>query len=194
MIFLLDNYDSFTFNLYDYLAQSGNEIVVERNNRITVSQIADMHPEAIVISPGPGVPRQSGILMELIEHFHNKLPILGICLGYQAIGEFFGAGLIRSKVPVHGKTSDITFDIAEPLFQGIEQPTAVMRYHSLNIQNIPETLKIIAVTESGEPMALRHRYYPLCGFQFHPESILTKHGLKMLTNWQAAYLREYRVS
>jgi anthranilate synthase/aminodeoxychorismate synthase-like glutamine amidotransferase len=186
MIFLLDNYDSFTYNLYDYLSQLGEEIIVKRNDETTVSEIEKLFPQAIVISPGPKTPQDAGILMQVIHHFHNTIPLLGICLGYQAIGEYFGATLMHASVPVHGKTSALIFNEENILFQNIPQKTQVMRYHSLNITNIPHVVKITAQTESGEPMALQHISLPIVGMQFHPESILTTHGKQMLRNWHAA--------
>jgi anthranilate synthase/aminodeoxychorismate synthase-like glutamine amidotransferase len=186
MIFLLDNYDSFTYNLYDYLAQLGCEVYVERNDNITVEQIENIAPQALVISPGPGKPRHAGTLMEIISSFHTVLPILGICLGYQAIGEFFGAELTYAPRPMHGKTTEIIFDTKYFLFHNIPQKTEVMRYHSLNIKNIPDALEVTAQTASGEPMAIQHKHLPVCGVQFHPESVLTTHGMQMLQNWYAA--------
>lgn len=182
MIFLLDNYDSFTYNLYDYLAQLGSEVVVERNDCISVGEIEHLYPEAIVISPGPGTPDTSGITLQLIHHFHRQIPILGICLGYQAIGQYFGADVVKSPLPMHGKTSSVKLQ-PDPVFEGISSPAEVMRYHSLNIDHIPDALSVIASTRSGEPMALRHCQFPVVGFQFHPESILTPSGFAMLRNW-----------
>lgn len=186
MIFLLDNYDSFTYNLYDYLLQLGSDVVVKRNDETTITEIENLNPDAIVISPGPGIPKHAGILMQLIHHFHHKLPLLGICLGYQGIGEYFGATLVHSPVPVHGKTSALVFEQENILFQNIPQNTDVMRYHSLNITNVPSSIKIIAQTQSGEPMALQHESLPVFGMQYHPESILTPYGMLMLRNWHTA--------
>ncbi|MBC8047544.1 MAG: aminodeoxychorismate/anthranilate synthase component II [Fimbriimonadaceae bacterium] len=186
MIFLLDNYDSFTYNLYDYLSQIGSKVLVERNNKITVEQIKQLSPQAIVISPGPKTPKDAGILMEVIHHFHKTIPLLGICLGYQGIGEYFGATLIKSKIPVHGKTSVIHFDAEDVFFENIPLHTEVMRYHSLNIKNIPASLKVIAQTQDAEPMALKHIQLPVYGVQFHPESVLTLYGFQMLHNWYHA--------
>lgn len=188
MIFLLDNYDSFTYNLYDYLLQLGSDVVVKRNDEITIAEIENLQPDAIVISPGPGIPKHAGILMQLIHHFHKKIPLLGICLGYQGIGEYFGASVVHAPLPVHGKTSAIVFEEENILFQNIPQKTEVMRYHSLNITNIPSAIKIIAQTQSGEPMALQHECLPIFGMQFHPESILTPYGMQMLRNWHKAFV------
>ncbi len=183
MILLIDNFDSFTFNLYDYLKQSGADVMVKRNNEITIQQISQLSPSAIVISPGPGKPEDAGITMNIIDQFQQKIPILGICLGYQAIGVYYGAELIKSPVPVHGKTSEIIHD-NDDVFKNIPQQTEVMRYHSLNITNIPPCINLIAKTFiHNEPMALKHVTLPLYGFQFHPESILTTHGKQILNNW-----------
>ena len=182
-ILLLDNYDSFTWNLADYVKQCGEEVHVVRNDAITLDEIAAAKYTGIVLSPGPGRPEDAGIMPALIETFHTRLPILGICLGYQALGAFFGADVVHSPKPVHGKTSVIQHN-ASGLFSGIPNPTEVMRYHSLNISRIPECIEITAqTTTTAEPMALRHKSLPLCGVQFHPESILTAHGLRMLHNW-----------
>ena len=184
MILLIDNYDSFTWNLFDYLSQVGKTVQVVRNDAITIPQIAALQPEAIVLSPGPGSPPDAGITMEVIAQFHRQLPLLGICLGYQALGMYFGAALVHSPVPVHSKTSTIRHQ-GTGLFQDIPNPTSVMRYHSLNIRSWPDCLECTAVTETDEPMALRHRTLPLTGVQYHPESILTPYGLAMLRNWVA---------
>ncbi|MBC8173342.1 MAG: aminodeoxychorismate/anthranilate synthase component II [Chitinophagales bacterium] len=185
MIFLLDNYDSFTWNLFDYLRQLGSDVIVERNDAISPEDISKLNPDAIVISPGPKTPHEAGNLMDVIDFFHEHIPILGICLGYQGIGEYFGATLVRSKIPVHGKTS-VVFHQHDPIFDLVPSQTEVMRYHSLNIKHIPEDkIKIIAQTGEGEPMALRHVSLPIYGLQFHPESILTMYGMQMLRNWYA---------
>lgn len=193
MIFLLDNYDSFTYNLYDYLKQTGSEVRVERNDKITVRQIAELNPSAIVLSPGPKTPNNAGILLETVSTFHQHIPLLGICLGYQAIGMFYGAELIHSPKPVHGKTSSIFFDDKDQLFQNIPQGTEVMRYHSLNIQKIPSELSVIAQTIQNEPMAIRHNTFPVCGFQFHPESVLTPFGMQMIKNWYSEFIKPPKI-
>jgi anthranilate synthase/aminodeoxychorismate synthase-like glutamine amidotransferase len=182
MILLIDNYDSFTWNLYDYLSQLGKEVQVYRNDAISISDMATMPVESIVLSPGPETPNEAGITLSVINHFHQHVPMLGVCLGYQAIGMFFGAELVRSITPMHGKTSFINHH-AEGLFEGLPNPLEVMRYHSLNISRIPEELDIIATTSQHEPMALKHRFWPLYGVQFHPESIGTPQGLPLLKNW-----------
>lgn len=183
MILLLDNYDSFTYNLYDYLAQLGAEVIVKRNDEITIAQIQQLAPQAIVISPGPKTPNEAGITLELIHTFKNTTPILGICLGYQAIGQYFGAALIPAQIPTHGKSSVIEM-AQDAIFVNLPEITEVMRYHSLNLRNFPPELKIIAKTQdTNEPMALKHVFLPIYGLQFHPESILTKGGFTMLRNW-----------
>lgn len=182
MILLLDNYDSFTFNLYDYLLQSGAECVVKRNDEISLSEIEKLNPEAIVISPGPCTPQDSGITMKVVERFVETIPLLGICLGFQAIGEFFGANLEKAEMPMHGKTSELIHD--DLIFESIPQKIKVMRYHSLILKNLESTrLKVIATTDENIPMALRHPSLPVYGFQFHPESILTEYGIVMIQNW-----------
>jgi anthranilate synthase/aminodeoxychorismate synthase-like glutamine amidotransferase len=182
MILLLDNYDSFTWNLYDYLAQCGAEVKVHRNDAISVSDIKAMQPQGIVISPGPETPSTAGITMELIAACATTFPMLGVCLGYQAIGMHFGAELVASPVPMHGKTSRIVHN-GSGLFEGIKSPMEVMRYHSLQLRNFPNELELLAETENGEPMAIRHQNLPLFGVQFHPESILTTEGIHLLQNW-----------
>lgn len=181
-LLLLDNYDSFTYNLYDYLAQLDTKCTVIRNDKTTIKEIENRHFDAIVLSPGPKRPSDAGILMELIAYFYDKKPILGICLGMQAIGEFFGAELVHATIPMHGKTSWIQHE-KQGIFKNIPNPTEVMRYHSLLLRNLPTCLKPMAWTENNEWMALQHESLPICGMQFHPESILTNQGLKMLDNW-----------
>ena len=185
MLLLLDNYDSFTYNLYDYLYRLGIDCKVLRNDECTIAELEALPLQAIVISPGPGRPIGSGITMQVIEHFHTKLPILGICLGHQALGEYFGATLARGPEPVHGKTSLLNHN-NDVVFDGVSNPFSVMRYHSLVLQDLEQTpLETIASTADGIPMAIKHRTLPLYGFQFHPESILTPDGLKLLGNWWA---------
>ena len=181
-LLLLDNYDSFTYNLYDYLAQLALPCTVLRNDQTTIAEIEQGGYSGIVLSPGPNRPEDAGILMDVLRHFYDQLPILGICLGMQAIGAFFGATLVRAAVPMHGKLSALQHNGAG-LFSGLVQGTAVMRYHSLVLEALPPTLQVTAWTAEGECMALRHRTLPLVGVQFHPESILTKDGQAMLQNW-----------
>ncbi len=181
MILLVDSYDSFTFNLYQYLGELGADIEVHRNDKITLDEIACLNPEKIVLSPGPGRPHQAGILIELVGSFAAKIPILGICLGFQAIGEAFGGKVIHAPELFHGKTSPIRH-IGEGIFAGLPQNIAVGRYHSLIIEkkSLPDCFRITSWTEDGLIMGIRHKEYPTEGIQFHPESILTREGKKML--------------
>lgn len=187
-ILLLDNYDSFTYNLYDYLGQLGLTCTVIRNDQVTIEEIEKGHFDGIVFSPGPKRPENAGQLMPILTYFYAKMPILGICLGMQAIGTFFGAKLVHASIPVHGKTSMIKHSEAQ-LFQGIVSPTQVMRYHSLLLKELPTCLKPIAWTDQQEIMAIIHKELPIWGVQFHPESILTLEGLAILDNWIQQCLR-----
>lgn len=181
MLLLLDNYDSFTYNLVDYFEQLGEEVLVFRND-VPLERL-EQHPyDAVVLSPGPGAPRQAGILMQVIERYHRQLPMLGICLGHQALGEFFGAKLTKGLRPMHGKISEIQTE-NEAFFRNLPRKLNVVRYHSLVLQNLPADLIPLAYTAENELMALRHRHLPLFGLQFHPEAILTECGLEMLANW-----------
>jgi anthranilate synthase/aminodeoxychorismate synthase-like glutamine amidotransferase len=185
MIFVLDNYDSFTYNLVQYLGELGTEPFVRRNDEITVDEIAALKPERIVISPGPGRPEQAGITLDVIKTLGPSIPLLGVCLGHQAIGMAFGGSVIRAKSPMHGKTSMISHD-GKGVFIGIASPLTVARYHSLVVdrQGWPPDLEISAETESdGTVMALRHREFPIHGVQFHPESIMTREGQHLLRNF-----------
>lgn len=181
-ILLLDNYDSFTYNLYDYLCQCGASCTVVRNDQMTIEELTKCHFDGIVLSPGPKRPKDAGILMQVIEQYYQQLPILGVCLGHQALGEFFGAKLVHAKAPRHGKTSLIEHQ-QSGIFDLLPNPMQVMRYHSLILEELPNCLKGIAYTTEQELMALQHQDYPLTGIQFHPESILTKEGLQLLNNW-----------
>lgn len=185
MILLLDNYDSFTFNLYDYLSQLGAEVEVVRNDAISIKEISVRNYQGIVISPGPGRPETSGIIMDVIKTFHQETPILGVCLGMQAIGLFFNYQLVRADYPFHGKVSTLDYDATHPMFRLVSAPLEVCRYHSLILQNNRQdgALQIVATTKKGEIMALAHNSLPLWGFQFHPEAILTAQGMKLLENW-----------
>ncbi len=188
-ILLLDNYDSFTYNLYDYLLQTGVQCTVIRNDDLSIEAIAQLDFQAAVLSPGPKRPENAGILLDFIQHFHTQVPMLGVCLGQQAIGTFFGARLVKAAVPMHGKTSVIQH-LEHPLFEGIPAEISVMRYHSLILDQIQGTpLEVIAQTHAGEIMAIAHRFLPLWGVQFHPESILTPDGYHMINNW-VQYLRQ----
>jgi len=183
MLLLLDNYDSFTYNLYDYLLQLHSEVVVYRNDEISSSEIEQLNPQGIIISPGPKTPHEAGITMNVVAQFHDKIPLLGICLGHQALGMFFGAQLVKSDYPVHGKTSLIQHN-DDALFQHINNPFEAMRYHSLYLAELEKSpLQIIAATNDNIPMAIKHATLPLYGLQFHPESILTPDGLTLLRNW-----------
>lgn len=184
MILLIDNYDSFTYNLYQYIGTFTNDIKVVRNDQITIEEIAALHPEKIVLSPGPKSPKEAGICMEVVRQFYDKLPILGICLGHQCIGEALGGTVSYAKKIFHGKQSEITHD-GSSIFKGIYSPIKVARYHSLAVQreDLPDCLQILAQTEDSEIMAMRHKEYPVIGLQFHPESIYTEHGKRLIENF-----------
>ena len=184
MILMIDNYDSFTYNLVQYLGVLGSEVEVHRNDKITLDEIESMKPERIVISPGPGTPQSAGITIPVIERFHSKLPILGVCLGHQGIGAAFGGRVVHAAQLMHGKTSEISHD-GKSIFRDLPDPFTATRYHSLAIErkSLPSCLEVSAVAEDGEIMGLRHREYPVEGIQFHPESILTKEGMSILQNF-----------
>ncbi|HTY78764.1 MAG TPA: aminodeoxychorismate/anthranilate synthase component II [Candidatus Bathyarchaeia archaeon] len=186
MILVLDNYDSFTYNLVQYLGELGAAMRVARNNRITVEEIERLAPEGIVISPGPGTPDGAGISLALIRRFHQSTPILGVCLWHQAIGQAFGGTVARARKQMHGKTSAIQHD-GRGVFEGLPQGFEATRYHSLVVleEGFPADLEISAHAEDGEIMGLRHRRYPVEGVQFHPESILTGQGKALLKNFLA---------
>jgi anthranilate synthase/phosphoribosyltransferase len=191
MILIIDNYDSFTYNLYQYLSEiAGEEVRVVRNDKVTLEEIETLHPDRVVISPGPGRPEEAGISVDVIKRFAGKFPILGVCLGHQAIGYAFGAGIGRAKEIVHGKTQRIRLD-GKGLFRNIPSPSRFMRYHSLVIHpsSLPDELEVTASSEDGEIMGVRHRRYPLEGVQFHPESIASEYGKKILKNF-IRYRRE----
>ena len=184
MIVMIDNYDSFTYNLVQYLRQLDVEVQVVRNDAVTIEELSSRQPSGIVISPGPGRPASAGISLSAIKHFSGKIPILGVCLGHQAIGEAFGAKVVPAKKIMHGKTSAITTD-GKTLFQGIRNPFTAMRYHSLAVskKKLPACLEISAESDDGEIMGLRHRQHPTEGIQFHPESIMTSVGKRILRNF-----------
>jgi anthranilate synthase component 2 len=184
MLLMIDNYDSFTYNLVQYFGQLGEEVVVHRNDRITLEQIEQLAPERIVISPGPCSPNEAGISIPLIKHFAGKVPILGVCLGHQAIGAAFGGDVVRSAHLMHGKTSPIHHD-EKGLFKGLPNPFEATRYHSLIVERstLPDCLEVTAWVTEGEIMGMRHRELPLWGVQFHPESILTVQGMDILRNF-----------
>ncbi|MCI6858285.1 MAG: aminodeoxychorismate/anthranilate synthase component II [Eubacterium sp.] len=184
MILLIDNYDSFTYNLYQYIGIFEREIQVVRNDKITIEEIENMDPDRIVLSPGPRSPAEAGICMDVVKHFYREKRILGICLGHQSIGAAFGARIIHAKELMHGKQSLITHD-GTGIFEGIPSPIHVARYHSLAVEEatLPGEFEILARTDDGEIMAMKHKEYPLIGIQFHPESIYTDHGKKMVENF-----------
>ena len=184
MILMIDNYDSFTYNLVQYLGELGAELTVHRNNRIDLDGIAALAPDKIVISPGPGTPDDAGISLDLIRAFAGKVPILGVCLGHQAIGQAFGGKVVGAPVIMHGKVSEIRHD-GRTLFEGLPQPFIATRYHSLVIarESLPDCLEVSAETSDGTIMGVRHRTLPVEGVQFHPESILTASGKALLRNF-----------
>lgn len=184
MILLIDNYDSFTFNLAQYLGQMGQNVKIRRNDQITLDEIKELGPERIVISPGPCTPKQAGISVPLIQRFAGKIPILGVCLGHQAIGAAFGGRVVRAKRLMHGKTSEIKHD-SKTIFRGLPQPFVATRYHSLIVdrESLPRTLEISAETDDRIIMGLRHRKLRIEGVQFHPESVLTDAGFQLLKNF-----------
>jgi anthranilate synthase/aminodeoxychorismate synthase-like glutamine amidotransferase len=184
MLFVLDNYDSFTYNLVQYLGEMGEDPVVRRNDQVTVDEVERLNPERIVISPGPCTPREAGISIELIRHFAGRKPLLGVCLGHQAIGEAFGGRVVRAPYLMHGKLSRIHHD-GRTIFRGLPQDFAATRYHSLIVERegLPDVLEISAATDDGLIMGLRHRRFPVEGVQFHPESILTEPGKALLRNF-----------
>ncbi|MFD2611520.1 aminodeoxychorismate/anthranilate synthase component II [Paenibacillus gansuensis] len=184
MILVIDNYDSFTYNLVQYLGELGEDIVVKRNDEISLEGIEALHPDHILISPGPCSPNEAGISLSLIEHFKGTVPILGVCLGHQSIGQAFGGEVVRAEKLMHGKTSEILHD-GKTIFEGIPSPYTATRYHSLIVrrETLPDCLEISAETAEGEIMGLRHKEYPIEGVQFHPESIITDHGKQLLRNF-----------
>jgi len=184
MILVIDNYDSFTYNLVQYLGELGVKSRVYRNDALTIKEIRKLQPERILISPGPGVPRDAGITIDIIRSFSNEIPILGVCLGHQAIGEAFGGRVIRAPYLMHGKISEICHD-SSTIFRGIPYRFKATRYHSLIVEKdtLPDDLEVSATTPDGLVMGLRHRKLPVEGVQFHPESVMTEHGKKLLENF-----------
>ena len=188
MVFVLDNYDSFTYNLVQYLGELGAKVVVRRNDEITVDGVEAMHPERILLSPGPCTPQEAGISIDLVRHFAGKVPLLGVCLGHQAIGAAFGGEIVRAPKLMHGKTSEVQHD-GKTIFRGLASPMTATRYHSLIVQEkgLPKDLEISAYTaENGGArviMGLRHKRFPVEGVQFHPESVLTADGKKLIENF-----------
>ncbi|HDR4422654.1 TPA: aminodeoxychorismate/anthranilate synthase component II [Bacillus cereus] len=191
MILMIDNYDSFTFNLVQFLGELGQELVVKRNDEVTISDIENMKPDFLMISPGPCSPNEAGISMEVIQYFAGKIPIFGVCLGHQSIAQVFGGEVVRAERLMHGKTSLMHHD-GKTIFSDIPNPFTATRYHSLIVkkEKLPDCLEVTSWTEEGEIMALRHKTLPIEGVQFHPESIMTSHGKELLQN----FIREYSPS
>ena len=185
---MIDNYDSFTFNLVQYLGELGEELVVKRNDEITISEIEELNPQFLMISPGPCSPNEAGISMAAIEHFAGKMPIFGVCLGHQSIAQVFGGDVVRADRLMHGKTSEMHHN-GETIFKGMENPFTATRYHSLIVKNetLPDCLEVTAWTEENEIMAIRHKTLPIEGVQFHPESIMTSFGKDLLKNFITQY-------
>jgi anthranilate synthase/aminodeoxychorismate synthase-like glutamine amidotransferase len=184
LVLVIDNYDSFTYNLVQYLGELGENVMVRRNDEITLTEIAPLSPVAVVLSPGPGTPSDAGICKDLLVELGPTLPILGVCLGHQCLGEAFGGTVRRASRVMHGKVSRVTH-VEQSVFRGIPSPFAATRYHSLVVdrENLPADLEVTAWTDDGTVMGLRHRQYPLAGVQFHPEAILTEHGHELLANF-----------
>ncbi len=184
MLLMIDNYDSFTYNLVQYFGELGQDVRVFRNDQITLEQIDALRPDHLCISPGPCSPAEAGISIDVIKRYAGKIPILGVCLGHQAIGAAFGGHVVRAKQIMHGKTSAVTH-LGSDVFKGIPSPFTVIRYHSLAIErsSIPDCLLVTAQTDDGEIMGVRHRTLPVYGVQFHPESILSEHGHALLKNF-----------
>ncbi len=188
MLLMIDNYDSFTFNLVQYFGELGEDVVVKRNDEISLAEIDQLRPSKIVISPGPCTPNEAGVSVSAILTFAGKIPILGVCLGHQSIGQAFGGKIIHAKTLMHGKTSQITH-INRGVFAGLPSPYRATRYHSLVIErdSCPDCLEVTAWTDDGEIMGVRHKTLPVEGVQFHPESIMTEHGHQLLKNFLTAY-------
>jgi anthranilate synthase/aminodeoxychorismate synthase-like glutamine amidotransferase len=184
MVFVLDNYDSFTFNLVQYMGELGAEVVVRRNDELTPEEVEGLHPDRIVLSPGPCTPQEAGISIDLIRHMADKVPILGVCLGHQAIGAAFGGNVVRAPKLMHGKTSQVDHD-GRTIFKGLDSPMTCTRYHSLIVEekSLPGELEVSARTADGTIMGLRHRSFPVEGVQFHPESVLTIDGKRLIRNF-----------
>lgn len=184
MILMIDNYDSFTYNLVQYICQLGKEVFVRRNDKITIDEIRGLDVEAIFLSPGPCTPEKAGVSVDVVRYFHKAVPIFGVCLGHQAVGFFFGADVVRAERIMHGKTSEIIND-GKTIFKGVPNPFVAGRYHSLILKrdSIPSCLEISAETKEGEVMGIRHREYPVEGVQFHPESVLTPNGKRIIKNF-----------
>ncbi|BDG34162.1 aminodeoxychorismate/anthranilate synthase component II [Saccharococcus caldoxylosilyticus] len=190
MIIMIDNYDSFTYNLVQYLGVLGEELIVKRNDEVTIQEIEGLNPDFIMISPGPCTPNEAGISLEAIAYFAGKIPIFGVCLGHQAIAQAFGGKIVRADRLMHGKTSQVFHD-RKTIFSGIPSPFTATRYHSLIVEKetLPDCFEISAWTEENEIMAIRHKTLPVEGVQFHPESIMTSHGMQLLKNFIETYKR-----
>jgi anthranilate synthase/aminodeoxychorismate synthase-like glutamine amidotransferase len=186
LIIIIDNYDSFTYNLLDIVERLGYECKVVRNDEIHLDELISLKPKGIIISPGPGVPKDAGFLMDFIKYFNEKLPILGVCLGQQAIAEYFGAKIKHAIKPMHGKTSIIQHN-NHPMYKDIENPCTMMRYHSLVVNDLPECLEVTAESNEHEIMSIAHKSLPIWAVQYHPESILSRSGEKIISNWLAYF-------
>jgi anthranilate synthase/aminodeoxychorismate synthase-like glutamine amidotransferase len=195
MILMIDNYDSFTFNIVQYLGQMGEEVQVYRNDRITLADIKKLKPRAVFLSPGPCTPREAGVTMDVVREFHKTLPIFGICLGHQSIGYALGGDIVRAERIMHGKVSPIHHD-GKTIFAGLPNPFTAGRYHSLIVrpETLPDCLEVTATTAEGEIMGLRHKEYPVEGIQFHPESVLTPQGKRIIRNFLKLTSRKERSS
>ncbi|NSL52914.1 aminodeoxychorismate/anthranilate synthase component II [Calidifontibacillus erzurumensis] len=195
MILMIDNYDSFTFNLVQYLGELGQNLIVKRNDEITIKEIEEMDPDFLMISPGPCTPNEAGISLEAIQTFAGKIPIFGVCLGHQAIAQVFGGDIVRAEQIMHGKTSEIYHD-GKTIFTGLEQPFKAARYHSLIVkkETLPSCFEISAWTKDDEIMAIRHKNLPIEGVQFHPESIITSYGKEILQNFITTYGKKVSLS
>lgn len=191
MILMIDNYDSFTYNLVQYLGELGEELIVKRNDQVTIQEIEELKPDFLMISPGPCSPDEAGISMEAIKHFAGKIPIFGVCLGHQSIAQVFGGDVIRAERLMHGKTSEIEHD-GKGVFTGLQNPLIATRYHSLIVKDetLPECFVRTASTKEGELMAIRHKELPIESVQFHPESIMTSFGKEMLRNFIETYRKK----
>ncbi|MFP3674810.1 aminodeoxychorismate/anthranilate synthase component II [Bacillus sp. SIMBA_031] len=184
MILMIDNYDSFTYNLVQYLGELGEELIVRRNDEITIEQIEELGPDFLMISPGPCSPDEAGISLEAIKHFAGSIPVFGVCLGHQSIAQVFGGDVVRAERLMHGKTSEVIHD-GQTIFKGLQNPLVATRYHSLIVKadTLPDCFTVSAQTKEGEIMAIRHNELPVEGVQFHPESIMTSFGKEMLRNF-----------
>ena len=188
MLLLIDNFDSFSYILADSIRQTGAELKIVRND-VALAVLLEEEYNGIILSPGPGIPENAGNLMEVLDYYHDKLPILGICLGHQAIGQFFGAKLVKSSKPVHGKLSEVIQVKAHAILQGFPEAFEVTRYHSLELEELPSDLEVILTTSQGEIMALAHTLLPIIGVQYHPEAYLTDMGLELIRNWVRYFVR-----